>query len=184
MKFIEEFAHSYVLDVASDWPVHGEEIIAFPSYQKLDRHTGVFHDIRFYPKSGGSWVGQFEWSQRAKFEHAVLSVPNPNQVCVISCGAGFWVDVEAKKATNLECLPIASALASQTHGIILIATWSDLFAYGTAEIAWSLNNIAMDSLRITQIEGDTLIATGFTGAEVEMKVDLVRQKLISTREVG
>jgi hypothetical protein len=184
MKFIEEFAHSYVLDVEPGWPIHGEEVIVFSSYQKLDMHTGAFHDIRFYPKSGGSWLGQFECSPRSKFEHAVLSVPDPNQACVISRGAGFWVDVETRKATTLECLPITSALASPTHGIILLATWSDLFAYSSAGIAWSLQNIAMDSLCFTQIEGDTLIATGFTGAEVEMKIDLVRQKLINTRQVG
>ena len=187
MKFIDEFSHSYVLDVAPDWPERGEQVISVHSYEPLGMHRNEFKHIRFYPRTGGSWIGQFE--RGVESESVVLSVPNENEVCVISAGAGYWVDVEARKVTNLQILPITSAVPASTHDLILISTWCDLYAHRSAEPVWSLRHIATDSLRIIAVGGDTIVTTcfGLTGEDlemVEMEVDLASGTLLSTRQAG
>jgi hypothetical protein len=185
MKFVETFPHSYVLDVSPDWPMSGEKVLTFPAHSIEGTHTGVFHDIRFYPQGSESWIGRFEWAQRGKFEHLVTSMPNPEHACVISCGTGYWVDVQTGNVTNLElALPVTSALTSTNHHLLFLATWSDLYAwpYGSRAFAWSLQDIALDELRLVSIDGDFLTATGFVdGEDVEMKIDLTLRKVIRKR---
>jgi hypothetical protein len=183
IRFVDEFPHSYVVDVAPDW--RDEKVLSFPAHEKLGIQTGQFQDIRFYPREGESWTGRFEWSQRGKFEHGIFSTPNPDHAFVISRGAGFWVDVNSREVTNLELLPITSALASRSRSSILITTWQDLYAYSSPMPSWSLRNVALDRLQITQIDGDLLTAIGFIqGADFEIKIDIAKGTLVSRLQIG
>lgn len=180
IKFVDEFPHSYVLDVAPDLPERTERAISFSPVHPLAIRSSVFHNIRFYPEKSDSWIAQFEASGRSGFEDTVLSVPIPDQTCVVSCGTGYWVNVEAKTAKILDLsLPITSAGASRKHALILVSTWRDIVAYRSAEPAWSLPRIADDRLHISRIENDTATATGFVnGDHAELKIDLVNGKLL------
>ena len=184
MKFIDAFSRSYVLDVAPDWPERGEQIVSAHSFDHLGMHRDEFDYIRFYPRSGESWTGQFEHGVES--ESAVLSTPNESEVCVISAGAGYWVDVETRKVTTLKVRPITSALPSSRHGLIFITTWHDLYAHRSKEPVWSLLHIAIDRLRIVAIQQDTMLTTcfGLTGEDLEMDIDLAARTLLSTRPVG
>jgi hypothetical protein len=183
MRLIEAFPSSFVVDITPGWPGTGEQVKSFISYQQLGMHTEEFQEIRFYPKIGESWIGRFEKGERDKFEDAIFSVPAPSSACVISSGAGFWVDVETKEATSLECPPITGAFASSRHELILVVTWTDLYAYRSASVAWSLRKIAYDRLHVTQIDEDELTAVGFDGGSIEIKVDIPSGKLMSSRRI-
>jgi hypothetical protein len=179
MRFVESFPSSYVADVDPDWPDRDEEVIPFTSYSQLGMHTGVFRDVRFYPTVGSSWIGQFERGQRTDFEDCFFTLPNPSQACVISSGAGYWVDVEPRTATQIECLPITQAVVSAKHSLVLIATWSDLYAYSSSNLSWSLRDIANDDLKIEKIEEDILTAVGSVmGGMMELHVNLLTGHLI------
>jgi hypothetical protein len=180
MRFVESFPSSYVADVDPDWPDRDEEVTLFSAYSPLGMHTDVFRDIRFYPTAGGSWIGQFERGQRqGDFEDCFLTLPNPSQACVICSGAGFWVDVEVRRAKQIECLPITQAVVSAKHSLVLIATWSDLYAYSSSNLSWSLRHIADDDLKIEKIEEDILTAVGFVmGGMMEMQINLLTGHLI------
>ena len=179
MEFVDDFPSSYVVDVNPDWPDRGEEVIPFPAYSTLNVHTGEFHNVRFFLKAGGSWIGQFELGQRGGFENSVFTTPTPSQACVISSGAGYWVDAEERHATRIECLPITQAIVTVKHSWIIIATWSDLFAYSSPNATWSLLNLANDRLRITGIKEDILTAVGFEmGGMIEMHINLLTGQLI------
>lgn len=179
MKLVDDFPSSYVVDVDPDWPDRDEKAIPFLAYDKLLKHSGVFRDIRFYPEKGGSWIGQFETGQITEFEDTVFTAPNPFQACVISSGAGYWVDVEQRCATPIECLPITSAIVTVKHSSIIIVTWRDLYAYSSPKATWSLRNIANDSLKINRIDQDTLTVVGFEmGEMIEMHIDLSTGRII------
>jgi hypothetical protein len=178
MRLVDSFPSSYVVDVNPDWPAPGEEVISLPAYDKLKMHTDEFSEIRFYPGGSSSWVGRFERGQRKGFEDCFLTAPNPSQACVISSGAGYWVDVEQRRAINIECLPIVQAVVSAKHSLVLIATWSDLYAYSSSDLLWSLCHIANDDLRIEKIEEDTLTAVGSVmGGPTAMRVNLLTGQL-------
>jgi len=179
MNLFEKFPSSYIVDVDPDWPDRGEEVVPFLAYDKLNMHTGKFYDIRFYLKAGGSWVGQFELGKIEGYENSVFTTPNPLQACVISCGAGYWVDVEQRCATRIECLPITQAIVTVKHSSIIIATWRDLYAYSSPTASWSLLDLANDRLRINQIDQDILTVVGFIGGDmVEMHINVLTGQLI------
>lgn len=182
MRLVEAFPSSFVVDITPDWPGTEEQVKSFVSYQQLGIHTEEFQEIRFYPKVGESWIGRFEKGERGKFEDAVFSVPAPGSACVISSGAGFWVDVETREATCLECPPITGAFASSRHRLILAVTWTDIYAYRSASVAWNLRKIAYDRLHVTQMDEDILTAVGFDGGSIEIKVDISCGKLMGSRQ--
>ncbi len=183
MRFIDEFPHSYVLDVAPDWPERTERVLSFSPAHPLAIRSSVFHNIRFHPKNGDSWIAQFESSERDGLEDIVLSVPIPDQACVVSCGSGYWVEVAKPAATSLNLrLPISSIIASREHDLILISTWRDLYAHRSAEPVWTLRDIVDDELRITRIDDGILTATAFVrGADAELKIDVMSGKLLQFR---
>lgn len=180
MKLINDFPSSYVVDVDPGWPMRGEEEISLLAYHKLHMHTGEFCNIRFYVEKGASWIGRFELGERGgDFENSILTAPSPDQACVISSGAGYWVDVKGKQVTQIECLPITQAVATTKHSSIIIATWRDLYAYSSANASWSLRDLADDRLRIDRIDQDILTAVGFTMGEMtEMHIDLLTGQVI------
>jgi hypothetical protein len=179
MKLFEDFPSSYVVDVEPDWPERGEEVVPFLAYDKLNMHTGKFRDIRFYPEKGSSWIGQFETGQIVEYEDSVFTVPNPSQACVISSGAGYWVDVEQRCAARIECIPITQAIVSVKHSLIIIATFRDLYAYSSPKASWSLLGLATDRLRINRIDQDILTAEGFEGGDmIEMHISILTGQLM------
>ncbi len=60
MKFVDEFAHTYVLDIAPDWPQRKEPVVLFPPDDPIGTGRDSFRDIRFYPRKGESWIARFE----------------------------------------------------------------------------------------------------------------------------
>jgi len=175
MKCERAFPSSYVVDTDPGWPLRGEEEISFLAYHRLQMHTGEFGNVRFYLKEGTSWLGRFELGEiRGDFEDCVFTAPNPEQACVISCAAGYWIDVNEKRVTHIECLPITQAIASTKHSSIIIATWRDLYAYSSAKALWGLRNLADDELKIDRIDQDILTASGFVMGElIQIHVDLL-----------
>jgi hypothetical protein len=173
MMIIDEFPHSYIFDVAPEWRMKGEDVVVCESQHLLGMHTQDFQEIRFYPETGASWVAQFERGERGKaFAHTVLTTPDASQACVISSGAGYWVNVESRKVNALQSLPITQALAIQKREIILLITWRDILAYRAGNVVWSLRNLVSDRLRVTAVNEDNLNVIGFDGDNQSLTVDL------------
>jgi hypothetical protein len=165
-----EFTSFYVMTIPTDLSRPPEEVTTFASFHKLGMHTAEYSEVSFSPEYADCWVGRFEKGERVALEDAALSTPEPDHACVISAGAGYWVNVKARTAVQLQCLPITSALPSKNHELILISTWRDIFAYGPFDVQWSLENIADDRLRCVAIEPDVLIAEGFDGGHVRFEI--------------
>jgi hypothetical protein len=174
MEFVNNFPSTYVVDVDPDWPDRGEEVIPSIAYNRLGYQSGKFRDIRFYPQKGGSWIGQFETGQIIACGDFVFSVPNPSLACVITSGAGYWVDVEDRKVTRIELRePITQASISTKHSLILFTTFRDLYAYSSSNLVWSQCDLASDDLKIIKIDQDTLTVEGFEmGSMMEMHINL------------
>ena len=179
MKFVGDFPSTYAIEVDAGWPDRGEDEISFLAFDKLGMHTGEFSIVRFRLDTGTSWIGRFEIGQKTgEFENCIFSTPNPTQACLISFGAGYWVDVEQKTAMPMECLPITQAVVAPKQSLIIVVTWRDLYAYSSAKPSWSLTGLVSDRLKVREINQDIIKAEGFTGEMIEISVDLLTGRLI------
>ena len=173
MSIIDEFQHSYVFDVAPDWPMQIEDVVSCESQHLLGMHTQEYQEIRFYPNAGGSWIGRFERGERGDgFAHTILSTPDAGQACVISSGAGYWVDVGTRKVNSLKTLPITQAVASRRNEIIVLITWKEIIAYRSGAIIWCLKDLVSDRLQVTTVSEGLLDAIGYDGGDRKVSVDL------------
>jgi hypothetical protein len=185
MKFVDEFAHTYVLDLDPDWPEPREQTAFFSQTNLTGTSRSSFQDIRVYPQKGESWIARFESNIAGAFSIA-LSTPDPDHACIIANGSGYWVDTATKTAQGLRLnLPITNAVASRKHALIVVTTWTDIVAYRSAEPVFHLQRIADDSLQISTLEEDILTVAGFIrGADdTQLKIGLVSGKLLHAKSL-
>lgn len=178
MEVVQDFESSYAVDSTPDWPNAGEDVLSFTAYDKLNMHSGEFHDIRFYPAEGPSWIGRFEKRGSANYLDAVFTTPEKTCAMVISSGAGFWVNVETKETHQLESLPITGARTSVNNGLILVATWRELIAFCDRHVKWSLRSVIDDRLKIVELNPNIVTIVGFDGGMVKLSVDICTGKVL------
>jgi hypothetical protein len=173
MNVILDFPYSYVIDVEPGWPDINEEVASFNCRVKNVGFSGEFQGIRFYPKSGGSWFGQFEKGKGKIFASAVFSTPNADEVCVIAYGAGYWVNAETRHVEPIACdYLITQVEVSKDTSSILMCTFWDLYSFQGPLPTWINKRVAMDDLKITGIDNGVILAEGFVkGCTENLKID-------------
>jgi hypothetical protein len=180
MNVTQEFPRSYELDVEPGWPEINEAVVLFNCHVPNVGFSGEFKDIRFYPKSGGNWFGQFEKGRGQTFASDVLSTPNADEVCVIACGAGYWVNVETRHVEPIVCdYFITQVEVCKDFSSILICTFRDLYSFQGPLPTWINKRVANDDLKITGIDNGVILAEGFIkGSTENLKIDAQTGQLL------
>jgi hypothetical protein len=110
----------------------------------------------------------------------IFATPNPDVVCVVSAGAGYWVDTVEHNAIDVPAFPIRQIEIAD--GILVFADFTKLVAYNSRGLAWNSGHIVSDHLRITRVDSNQLECTGWDAsrsAEVIAKFDLLTGKRCS-----
>jgi hypothetical protein len=152
------FPHSYSLIQLHELPGDGRNgPIYFPGLTTRGGGDGPL--FRFTCSNGKQWSGCFAFGNH-KFS-GVFATPNPDRVCVVSKGEGYWVDVnEPEKSSTMNVFPIRDVRVVIEARILLIANFSVLYAFGPDGRLWA-EEVCGDDLKIQEIEGNIVRGVGY-----------------------
>ena len=94
MKILLQFEHQYEVEhigETSGLPGTAKKLF-FPGASEVGGKDGAL--LRVTPVTGDTWVGSFAPSLSSRNAlDLVMSCPSPNEICVISSGSGYIVQV-------------------------------------------------------------------------------------------
>ena len=89
-------------------------------------------------------------------------------------GGGVVVRADDPTQTyEIDVFPVTATFVAAGRGVVLFADYTNLSAYGTDGLIWGSRRLALDDLRVEDVEGDALRVAGFFGESLErFTVDL------------
>ena len=177
MRFFEYFPANYRVEFDCELPGTGGGVASFkhglndPGGKGLDgplihiQHDGV-----------SSWLAVFAAGYTSGHAvNGVFATPNPDVACIISGGAGYWVDTLARTSNDIPVFPIRQV--EVTEGEILFADFSCLAAFDSRGVKWVSDGLVSDMLRIERVDPirKSIICSGYDAPQsrkIEVCVNL------------
>jgi hypothetical protein len=139
---------------------HCEVLDEIPNVEDRRRHffpeagrDGLL--LRMTPRDAESWIGTFAFGA-GRFSR-VLSLPDPEKVCVVSRGEGYIVSARDPRAWEaLRFAPITDARAAPAAGVVVFAKLTEMMAYGATGVRWRTGRLAWDGLKILEVTGKSI----------------------------
>lgn len=106
------------------------------------------------PVGSSSWVGGFASGRLMSRAHSgVYTCPRRSEVCVVSRGEGYFVDVRSPTDhRRVLALPITRVLAAVEEGLLIFVDPWELFAYGRKGLVWRTGRLAADGINISSVK--------------------------------
>jgi hypothetical protein len=106
----------------------------------------------------------------------VFSYPDPGLLCAITGGQGYIVDVfEPASWMHMDPIPITQTAESQPAGLLLIADFTTVTAYGSEGRRWRTARLSWDGIELSGTTAKELHGLGWNAPRdewVEFVVDL------------
>lgn len=177
------FAHAYVCERLTETPQTAQEHFFYPGASTKGGRDGILVEVR--PECGRTWFGTFAFGQvTPKGISGIFTTPNPERLCVVSQGAGYFVS--ATKPTEWEAIratPIIDVRPIRAQGIIVFANFTELVAYGPTGMKWRTKRLTWDSLKITEVT-DAFIKGEFWDIQSEATANFVVDLASGTHQGG
>jgi hypothetical protein len=180
MEEIDEdtrFAHAYEYTLLRERPGGPTLTYFYPGARTDGGQDGIL--VRFAMSGAPPWIGVFALGTTPGGASGVYTHPDAYRICVVSYGNGYIVRVDdPTQWTEMESGPIFGALAIPDHGLLVVATYSELIAYGTDGPVWQTERLALDQLRITSAQGNCIYACAnrIDGDDIAVTVDATTGK--------
>jgi hypothetical protein len=167
MEILLQFEHRYEVDqIRETSGLSGRtRKLFYPGASEAGGRDGVL--LRIAPMVGDTWVGSFAPGYVGRnFLNQVLSCPNPNEVCVISSGAGYIVRTDAPSNwKSVRSIPVCDARAILDKRLLVLSDFTKLVAYGVDGLEWESPKVSSDGIQITDIMGGHLTLVGWDAAQ-------------------
>lgn len=164
------FPKAYSIEWPTELPNCGSPHFFYPGASSVGGHDGFLVKIR--PENGQAWLGTFAFGDGGF--SGIFSTPDPQRICVVSRGAGYFVNVtQPSKWEGVRASPIMDVRSVLAHEIVVFSDWTDLIAYGATGMKWQTDRLAWDSLKITDVSDTHITGTFFNlGETKDFVVDL------------
>jgi hypothetical protein len=178
LDFDWTYPHSYEVEELREIPGSGVlNVPAFyiPTPKGKPEHDGLW--LKFRAANGKAWLGIFAFGYASPPAFSrVLSLPNPDQACVIANGKGFLVTPDnPEEWAEIPILPLIEVRSLPEHEIVVFGDFTRLAAYASSGLVWRSPRVCWDELRIVTITQDTIEGSGYdptTLGESRFLVDL------------
>jgi hypothetical protein len=88
----------------------------------------------------------------------VLSMPDPEKLCVVARGAGYVVTAATPLAWEaVRAIPIIDVRAIPRADLVVFANYTEMLAYGKDGVRWRTKRLAWDGLKIVAVGDRTLV---------------------------
>ncbi len=146
------FPHRYECRRLTEFPV-SESVprYCYPGASREGGRDGVLVEVR--PDGGQAWVGVFAFGRFAQVGvSGIFATPDADRLCVVTRGEGYVVSASDPSSwERVRATPVTEVRPLQAQGILLLASFTDLFAYGEAGLLWRTERLVLDGLRIREI---------------------------------
>lgn len=174
------FPHSYEAAEIGDQPGTGKfqhPLVFFPPPEDRRERTGLW--LKVSAAGGKSWIGVFAFGYPSPPAFCrVVSSPNPNRVCVLSNGAGYFVSADEPGTwEKVSLTPILDVRPIPIHGLLVFSGFTRVVAYDRHGLVWRSPQVCHDGLKIRKvndqkIEGIGCDPTNSSSPEMPFAVDL------------
>jgi hypothetical protein len=153
------FQPAYDVEVAPEFPSHGEwrlPVFGFDGESSVQSEfalrSGSPCIVRVSPRSSGEWIGMFARGGLGGVT-AVCATPSPSRLCVIVDGDAYLVNVDAPgDGADVVCSTVEHVAASSEPSFLLFVTGIDMVALGPSGVAWRSPRLAVDDLRVVDVD--------------------------------
>src|SRR5271163_4147589 len=156
-------AHSYEIEKIGDFPGTGkfrDQVIHFPRPKDGREGSGLWLKVK--AANVKSWVGVFALGYSSTGFSRVVSLPDPDRVCVIANGAAYIVKVhEPEIWDQVPLIPAQDVRLVPEKRLIVFSDFTRLVAYRDGTIAWESPRVCWDDLKIIKITGKTIEGVGY-----------------------
>lgn len=161
MEFDKKFAADYHCEILEELPNRAARQYYFPGGTELGGRGGVMVSVQ--PHDGEEWLGIFAVGNLSRRgSNAVLSMPHPQQLCVVSRGQGYIVEVtSAREVEVISMEPILGVVPAPASGLLVMHDFSRVRAYGRDGRAWSTPSISWDGIQFLEVTERALHGTAW-----------------------
>lgn len=178
-ELLDGFEHNYTCTIGCD--LDGSEL-HFSQFSQMTGQDGSIVNIT--PKAGSSWLGVFAYGQLSdKAVTGVFSTPNPDTVCIIAKGEGYWVPVlNPSKWEFVKSAPIVDVRCARQNGLILFMDHTEIVAYGKSGLVWTSDRLSLDGFKILSLQQDKILGRYYShslDSDQDFTIDLFTGKRLS-----
>lgn len=159
MELIENFPSAYTVVLQPDLPGQGAAVHDF--FRKSPTEpTGV---LLLVNDGIQRWFGAFRNGYDSPPAMSVASTtPNPDVLCVVAAGAGYWVNVrKPDEYLVMEPFPLLGYYVRPNIGLIFFCGFTRIAAYGAGGLLYTTNPLVSDSLRVISATDDQIAYEGW-----------------------
>jgi hypothetical protein len=161
MEFEQPFPADYQCEILEELPNRASRRYYFPGGTEVGGRGGLMVSVQ--PHDGEEWLGIFavgDLSRRGA--NAMLSMPHPHQLCVVSRGQGYIVEVtSAREIEVISMEPILGVVPAPASGLLLMHDFSRVRAYGRNGRAWSTPAISWDGIQLLEVTARAVHGTAW-----------------------
>jgi hypothetical protein len=150
------FPHRFACDVLDELPGGPAPRHYFPHDQTAEQDGVV---VRVRPETAKGWIGMFAFGKFGKAGVTqVLSMPDPEKLCVVASGAGYVVAAATPDVwETVKVIPIVDVRALPGAGLVVFANYTELLAFGEEGLKWRTKRLAWDGLKIVAVGDQTIV---------------------------
>lgn len=125
-------------------------------------------------------INNREWSGR--FEPGIdgisgfFATPNPDVLCVVWKGQGYWVPVlDPQSYSLLPCFPIKEILIVPNAKVLLFVDFLEVYLFGDQGMLWRSNRITWDGIEVNAVTTEYVRGMArdpSTDQEVPFEIDI------------
>lgn len=155
------FLASYIVESDVELPGDGREVLYFPNGSTKGGRGGVA--IRVVPDGGKEWYGIFEYGRlSSNGVTGVWTMPRVDQVCVVSRGDGFIVNVSRPQDFSaITARPVLHILTATAVGLLIVADDTGVQAIGKNGLAWESGRVSSDGITDLKLKDGLVVGLGW-----------------------
>lgn len=162
----------------------GKQAYGFPDAVLLDPQQELADRpiLEVRPARGDPWVGVFYGAQYGvppAVSGRLIGWPDEWSICVVYAGGGVVVRADDPTRTyEIDANPVTGALVVPEREMVVFSDFTNLVAYGPGGVLWKSPRLALDDVRVQEVDGDVLRVEGFfgVGKPHEFTVDIATGK--------
>lgn len=170
------FKTNYSVSTEVELLLSGARVVAF-GREGTNPNVGLDGGPLYMISPAGleTWMVNFRSELRSPgVVNGIFFTPNPEILCVVAGGFGYWVDVFKQTKSDIQCFPIRQVEIFEDLKLVVFADDTKLAAYDANGLKWLTDRLALDELVIVDRGNSFLTCEGFDArnTSVRFKVDL------------
>ena len=174
------FKTNYSVNSNAELPPAGGPVVAFGP-ESTNPNVGLDGSplCLISPAGRAPWTASFKFGYPSRLAlSGIFSTPNPENLCIVAGGRGYWVDVFQQTKSDIKCFPIRQVHICEKPDLLVFADCTRLAAYDANGLKWRSESLVLDDLFIVDRDMSVLTcegldAVGDTGRTVMFNVDLL-----------